>query len=190
LQDVLSTLADFRRDDVSVVTSDPFAIDIAASHRFEIIRDDANLSETDAIAMATSVCQDRGIRCTLVIPGDVPLIEAAELAAIYANSPETGSVLVPAHDRRGTNAILRSPAGLFPLRFGNDSFLPHLAAAKATQQACVVLTLQGIGLDIDTAEDLRQLASAPGNRRSQLLARRVLEQSVVEISTEPVSANP
>jgi 2-phospho-L-lactate/phosphoenolpyruvate guanylyltransferase len=188
LQDVLSVLADFRGDDVSVVTSDPFAIDTAVSHGFEIIRDDANLSETDAIAMATSLCEDRGIRNTLVIPGDVPLIETVELAAIYANAPGTGSVLVPAHDRRGTNAIFRSPAALFPLRFGNDSFLPHLAAAKATEQPCVVLTLRGIGLDIDTAEDLMQLISAPGNRRSQLLARRFLEQSGAELASEALSA--
>src|SRR5262249_17352511 len=150
-------------------------------HGFEIIRDDANLSETDAIAMATSSCQGRGVKNTLVIPGDVPLIETVELEGIYANSPDTGSVLVPAHDRRGTNAIFRSPAALFPLHFGNDSFLPPLAAAKATKQPCLVLTLRGIGLDIDTAEDLRQLALLPGNRRSQLLTRRFLEQSGVEI---------
>lgn len=190
LQDVLAAVVGFGQDDVSLVTSDPFAIELAASHRFEIIRDDANRSETDAIAMATSVCRERGIPRTLVIPGDVPLIEAAELAGIYANSPVTGSVLVPAHDGRGTNAIFRSPAALFPLRFGNDSFLPHLAAAKATGQPCVVLTTQGIGLDIDSAEDLRQLASAPGDRRSQHLARKFLEKSVAEITSEPVPANP
>ena len=190
LQDVLSAIADFGKDEVSVVTSDPFAIELAASYRFEIIRDDANRSETDAIAMATSVCQERRIPSTLVIPGDVPLIEAAELAAIYANSPVTGSVLVPAHDGRGTNGIYRSPAALFPLRFGNDSFLPHRAAAEATGQPCVVLTLQGIGLDIDSAEDLRQLASAPGDRPSQQLARKFLEKSVAEITSEPVPANP
>ena len=190
LQDVLSAVAEFGEDEVSVVTSDAFAIELAAIHRFEVIRDDANLSETDAIAMATAFCQDRGVPSTLVIPGDVPLIQAAELAAIYANSPTTGSVLVPAHDGRGTNAIFRSPTALFPLRFGNDSFVPHLAAAKATGQPCVVLTLPGIGLDIDTAEELQQLASAPGDRRSQFLATRFLEQSAAGKTSEAVPANP
>jgi 2-phospho-L-lactate/phosphoenolpyruvate guanylyltransferase len=170
-QDVLDALADFGGDEVSLVTRDPFATKIAASYGFQIIRDDANSSETDAIAMATRVCESRGIKSTLVIPGDIPLITASELRAIYANAPPTGSLLVPAHDQRGTNAILRRPAALFPLRFGNDSFIPHLAAAKATGLACVVLPLAGIGLDIDTPEDLRQLALAPGKQRSQLLAR-------------------
>jgi 2-phospho-L-lactate guanylyltransferase len=178
VQDVLNAVADFGRDDVSLVTSDPFAIDLAAACGFDVIRDDANLSETDAIAMATSVCEDRGITMTVVIPADIPLIEGSELCAIYDNAPETGSVLVPAHDRRGTNAILRQPAALFPLRFGNDSFLPHLAAAKATDHPCVVLTLGGIGLDVDTPDDLQQLALTEGKKSSQELARRVLEAVV------------
>src|SRR5881392_2014878 len=69
------------------------------------------------------------------------------------------------------NYRCQSAAGTFPLRFGNDSFVQHLAAAKATGKPCVVLSLAGIGLDIDTSEDLRQLQLAPGNKRSQLLAR-------------------
>lgn len=176
LQDVLTAVADFGGDDVSLVTSDALAIEMAASHGFEVIRDDANLSETDAIAMATTVCEVHGIESTLVIPGDIPLIEPGELAAIYSNAPRAGSVLVPAHDRRGTNAILRRPAGLFPLRFGNDSFLPHLSVAKATHRPCVVLSLVGIGLDVDTPEDLQQLALSPGKKLSQECARRFLEQ--------------
>ena len=71
----------------------------------------------------------------------------------------------------GTNAALRAPADLFPLRFGNDSFLPHLAAAKATGLPCVVLKLPGFALDVDRPEDLQELAAANGDRRSQKLVR-------------------
>lgn len=177
LQDVLAAVADFAGDGVSLVTSDPFAIEMGASHGFEIIRDDANLGETDAIAMATGICEDRGIATTMVIPADIPLIEATELAAIYRDAPQAGSLLVPAHDQRGTNAILRRPAVLFPLRFGNDSFLPHLAAAKATGHPCVVLNFPGIGLDVDTPEDLRQLAGSEGKKKSQELARAFLQDA-------------
>jgi 2-phospho-L-lactate guanylyltransferase len=183
LRDVLEAAAEFG-DAVSLVTSDSFAIELAASHGFEIIRDDSNVSETDAIAMATRVCESRGVESTLVIPADIPLIEASEIAMIYRHAPQMGSVLVPAHDGRGTNAILRQPAALFPLRFGNDSFVPHLAAAKGTGKPWVVLSLAGIGLDIDTPEDLRQLALTPGNKRSQLLARKVgaLELGIRSVS--------
>jgi len=184
LRDVLEAVTEFGGDEVSLVTSDSFAIELAASHGFGVIRDDSNLSETDAIAIATRDCEARGIESTLVLPADIPLMEASEIATIYRNAPQMGSVLIPGHDGRGTNAILRRPAALFPLRFGNDSFVPHLAAAKATGKPCVVLSLAGIGLDIDTPEDVRQLALASGNNRSQHLARAV---GAVKTVSRPLS---
>jgi 2-phospho-L-lactate guanylyltransferase len=169
LRDVLEAVSGY---DVSVVTSDRFALELGSSLGFDVIRDESNVSETHAIEMATRVCESRGIQSTLVIPADIPLIAPAEIRAIYESSPARGSVLVPARDKRGTNAVLRRPAGLFPLRFGNDSFLPHLAAAIATHQSCLVLSLEGIALDIDTSDDLSRLACAAGEKHSQILARQ------------------
>ena len=107
----------------------------------------------------------------MVVPADIPLIDSSELQEIVDNAPPAGAVLVPDAAGRGTNAALRSPSDLFPLRFGNDSFLPHLAAAKATGLPCVVLELPGIARDVDRPEDLRELAAASGDRRSQKLVR-------------------
>ena len=89
-----------------------------------------------------------------------------------AQAPAEGSVLVPSGDGRGTNAAFRRPAGLFPLRFGNDSFKPHVSAAQATQKPCVVLELPGIAMDIDNAADLRKLITSPVETRAQSLARQ------------------
>jgi 2-phospho-L-lactate/phosphoenolpyruvate guanylyltransferase len=173
LFDVLEALGTWaNRPEVSIVTSDPFALELARRFRFQIIPDNANRSETDAIEMATRFCEGRDVDSTLVIPGDIPLIKACELEKILESAPAEGSVLVPAADGRGTNAAWRRPAGLFPLRFGNDSFKPHLAAARATQKPCVVLSLPGIALDIDNPSDLRQLVEAPGETLSQRLARQ------------------
>lgn len=172
LQDVAETLAAWpNRSEVALVTCDPFALSLACQYGFEVIADHKNSGETDAIEMATRVCQLRGLD-TLVIPADIPLIQAWELQAIYDAAPEVGSVLVPAGDGRGTNAVLRRPAALFPLRFGNDSFKPHLAAANASGKSCVVLSLPGIAVDVDNPADLRQLVELPGETRAQRLARK------------------
>jgi len=173
LFDVLETLGTWtNRPNIGIVTSDPFALELARRFEFQIIPDNANRSETDAIEMATRFCEAQGVDSTLVIPGDIPLISVSELEKILEAAPDQGSVLVPAADGRGTNAAWRRPAGLFPLRFGNDSFKPHLTAARATQKPCVVLSLPGIALDIDNPSDLRQLAEAPGETRAQRLARQ------------------
>ncbi|HTR22924.1 MAG TPA: 2-phospho-L-lactate guanylyltransferase [Terriglobales bacterium] len=171
-EDVLQTLADWpNRPAVAVVTGDPVACALAARFHFEVIADKENGGETSAIAMATVVCHERGAASTLVIPADIPLIEISDLQKIMEAAPQEGSVLVTDAARRGTNAAYRAPADLFPLRFGNDSFLPHLASAKATGLPCVVLELPSLARDVDRPEDLHEIAAAPGERKSQRLVR-------------------
>jgi 2-phospho-L-lactate guanylyltransferase len=173
LFDVLETLGNWTsRPEIALVSSDPFAIELAQRFDFDVIADNNNRSETDAIEMATQICESRGVESMLVIPGDIPLMQTWELDKILESAPAGGSVLVPASDGRGTNAAWRRPAGLFPLRFGNDSFKPHLTAARATRKPCVVLSLPGIALDVDNLSDLRQLAAASGETRAQRLARQ------------------
>ncbi|HZQ69037.1 MAG TPA: 2-phospho-L-lactate guanylyltransferase [Terriglobales bacterium] len=184
LFDVLEALAAWpNRPEVAVVSSDPFALELADHFRFVVIPDNQNISETDAIEMATEVCVERGVESTVVIPGDIPLIQSWELEKILELAPKEGSVLVPAADGRGTNAAFRRPANLFPLRFGNDSFKPHRAAATATGKPCIIVSLPGIALDVDNPSDLAQLLAAPGNTRTQKLLRDW------DLSQLPLAAN-
>lgn len=186
LYDVLTAVHDWAlqnskdRPLVAIVTSDPYAVKLAAQYEFEVIPDPENPGETGAIELATRVCVERGVASSLVIPADIPLIQASELAEILKRAPEQGSVLVPAGDGRGTNAAFRCPANLFPLRFGNDSFKPHHAAAQATGKPCVVLNLPGIAVDVDNPSDLQQLISLPGETSAQQLAREYVRSGMIE----------
>jgi 2-phospho-L-lactate/phosphoenolpyruvate guanylyltransferase len=172
LHDVLSAIQEWKnRPGVAVVTSDPYALSLAENYCFDVIADRENPGETGAVEMATRVCVERGEESTLVLPADIPLVEAWELDEILKCAPREGTVLVPAGDGRGTNAAFRRPANLFPLRFGNDSFKPHRRAAEAIGKPCIVLQLPGIAVDVDHPSDLQQVVSRPGERRTQRLAR-------------------
>jgi 2-phospho-L-lactate guanylyltransferase len=188
LHDVLSVLHTWKsHPPVGVVTRDPYAIKLAEEYKFEVIPDPANPGETGAIEMATRLCVERGAESTLVIPADIPLIQAWELEEILKHAPAEGSVLVPAADGRGTNAAFRRPANLFPLRFGNDSFKPHYAAARATGKPCVVLKLSGIAVDIDNPADLEELVALPGETRAQVLARKYAHVATAASAVRPRS---
>jgi 2-phospho-L-lactate guanylyltransferase len=172
LKDVFEAVASWaRRPQVTVVTGDAEARSLARQCGFELLDDPEEAGESEAVERATHALEAQGAKSLLVIPGDIPLVAAAELEAIYAAAPPAGAVLVPSRDGRGTNAALRQPASLFPLRFGNDSFLPHRATATAAGLPLVVLSLPGIALDVDTPQDLAALVAAPGQRRSQRLTR-------------------
>ena len=172
LRDVLDALAHLNQPEiVSLVTGDALVTKLASDYGFNVIADHENPGETAAIAMATQVCADSGSDGVLVIPADVPLITSAEIKAILTAAPERGTVLVPAADGRGTNAILRRPPNLFAARFGNDSFSPHLESARRTGLPVVILELPGVALDVDRPDDLAALLAASGSTRTQTLVR-------------------
>lgn len=170
VEDVFDALAPFARDPgVAVVSGDPWASRQAVARKFTVILDDTQQGETAAIELATSFCKGQGADFTVVFPADIPLITSAEVRAVLDLMPECGCVIVPASDNRGTNAILRRPFDLIPLRFGNDSFQPHLAAAHATGYEVIVRQFPGIGLDVDRPDDLDALLREPVRSRAQQL---------------------
>jgi 2-phospho-L-lactate guanylyltransferase len=170
LQDVLAALDTCNhREHVALVSGDARAHRLARQYGFRILDDPDDPGETGAIEMATRAAIERGAEFTLVLPADIPLITAAEVDDIFTAAPLEGTVLAPSASGRGTNAVLRRPPALFPLRFGNDSFLPHLAAARTTGKPVEVLRLAGVGVDIDEPADLPDLLAAPSNTRAQHL---------------------
>jgi len=96
---------------------------------------------------------------------------ADELHRVLQSAPLEGAVFVPAYDRRGSNCILRRPASLIPLRFGNDSFVPHCEAMKRTGKELVILESPGIGLDVDNPLELELLVQRAGSTHAQRLLR-------------------
>jgi 2-phospho-L-lactate guanylyltransferase len=172
LRDVMTAAAGVTgRLDVYLVTGDAHAQNMAAEFNFGVIEDTRNESETAAIEMATAWCERQGYDTTVVVPGDIPLITAAELHRVLDAVPAEGAVFVPAYDRRGSNCILRRPASIIPLRFGNDSFLPHCEAMKQTGKPLIILEMPGIGLDIDNPLELELLVQRDGDTHAQRLLR-------------------
>ena len=171
-RDVLSTLAACpSRPGVAIVTGDAAAADMAREHGFAVIHDAENAGESEAIALATAECERRGAQWSMVVPADIPLVQPHEIEAVLAAMPACGVVIVPSWEERGSNAVLRRPASLIPLRFGNDSFLPHLRAIETAGAECVILRFPGLALDVDTPADLAALLSRDGDTRAQRLLR-------------------
>ena len=172
LCDVLDAAAGVAgRIDVAVVSGDARPQQIAKSRGFIVIEDDRNESETAAIEMATNWAMQHAYDTSVVVPADIPLMTSAELHRVLDAAPDEGAVFVPAYDRRGSNCILRRPAAIIPLRFGNDSFVPHCDAMKRTGKQLIILEMPGIGLDVDNPHELDLLVQREGDTRAQRLLR-------------------
>ena len=65
--------------------------------------------------------------------------------------------------------MLCAPPELVALQFGDDSFVPHLEAARRIGIEPKVVRLAGIGLDIDHPRDLVAFLKIPSRTRTRAL---------------------
>jgi 2-phospho-L-lactate/phosphoenolpyruvate guanylyltransferase len=155
---------------ILLVTVDPQAITLARRYGAAALADGARDGHTGAVAAGARrlIAQERGSMLTL--PGDLPLITAAEIETlIAAHGPAPAFTIAPAHDELGSNAILMSPPDAVPLRFGEDSYFPHLAASRTAGIEPRIIRLPGIAFDIDNPQDLHHFQQLGSKTRAGTL---------------------
>ena len=166
-EDVLQALAGMSElAGIAVVTLDPRAAAIARRFGAEVWTDCARGGHTGAVTAAAKRLAAAGATM-LTIPGDVPLVSPDAITHVLSrHAAAPAFTIVPAWDERGSNAIVCSPADLVPLRFGPDSFFPHLAAARRQGVNPTVVRNDAIALDIDEPADLARLAMGRSTTRT------------------------
>ena len=171
LEDVLEALAGATSlAGILLVTRDDEAIALAQRYGVECLIEPENRGHTAAVEFGAGVLAARSAGALLQVPGDIPGVTAEEIeAVIEAHSPAPAVTIAPSRDYRGSNAVLCSPPDVFPFRFGDDSFHPHLDAARAIGIEPTVVERAGIGLDIDTPDDMEAFLASPSDTRAYRL---------------------
>ena len=177
LEDVLDAVSAVRElAGILVVTIDPIATSLAGRYGARIVGEGAREGHTGAVTAAACLLAREGRAGMMTMPGDIPLISAAEIAAaLAAHRPAPAFTIVPAHDDLGSNTIICSPPDAVPLRFGDNSFYPHLDAARARGIEPLIIRQPGIAMDIDHPADLVAFLKMSPTVRTRTLA--FLEQS-------------
>ena len=168
LEDVLDALSGAPSlAGIVLVTRDDEAFALAGRYGAECLVEPENRGHTAAVERAAEALAKRGAGALLQVPGDIPLVTPDDIeAVIAAHAPAPAVTIAPSRDHRGSNAVLCSPPDVFPFRFGDDSFHPHLAAARAIGIEPAVVERAGLGLDIDTPDDLGAFLDTPSNTRT------------------------
>lgn len=172
LRDVLAALSAAQGlAGIALVTLDPWAEALAQEHGTRIITEGAREGHTGAVTAAAAMLQAEGVAAILTMPGDIPAVKTPEIEALIAAAITAPAfIIAPAHDEQGSNAILMSPPNAVKLRFGEDSYFPHLASARAAGITPQILRLPGIAMDIDHPADIARFARIPEARGTKTLA--------------------
>jgi 2-phospho-L-lactate guanylyltransferase len=167
-----------------VVTLDPAATAVASRLGARVVTDGARDGHTGSVTAGLRLLAREGRGGMITVPGDIPAATSAEIdAVVAAHLAAPAFTISPAHDDLGSNAVICSPPDCVPLRFGENSYFPHLEAARRCGIEPTVIRQPGIAMDIDHPVDLASFLRLPqsaGTRTRALLEEmgvpRLLEE--------------
>jgi 2-phospho-L-lactate/phosphoenolpyruvate guanylyltransferase len=173
--DVLDALARVPElDQVIVVTAQAVSADTSVT----IVHDPVEAGQSAAAARGIEAAVERGAERVLLVPGDCPSLDPAEVSALLAVDAEV--VIVPDRHGTGTNALLLTPPDVMAPAFGEGSFTRHRELAHAAGASIHVADAGSLELDVDTPEDLAALRRALGARSGGAArTRALLEEAAV-----------
>jgi len=166
-------------DGVAVVTANPVAQEAALRTGVTLLADTEEAGQSAAAQIGLRHAIEAGYERALLVPGDTPLLDPREVAAMFGRSDEdaTTVTIVPDRHGEGTNALLLDlPAAIEPA-FGPGSLERHRSAVLAAGAAHRVDNLASLALDVDTPEDLAELREILAVRHGQApMTRGALRQ--------------
>ncbi len=173
LYDVLRALRATDLDEVIVVTAGAAAAEIARDQG-ALVLEDAEAGHNAAASLGVSAAARSGAERVLLVPGDCPALEPAQVDELLTRSAgERSVIIVPDRHGTGTNALLIRPPGALAPAFGPGSCQRHVRLAQGAGITYEVVSVSSLALDIDTPEDLAALGGLPtqGLRTHELLSR-------------------
>jgi 2-phospho-L-lactate/phosphoenolpyruvate guanylyltransferase len=174
LTDVMDAVVGSRRlAGIVMVTLDPHATAFAKRIGARIVTEGARDGHTGSVNAGRRILAREGRSGMITMPGDIPATRAEEIDAVLAAHLAAPSFTIsPAHDDLGSNAVVCSPPESVPLRFGDNSYFPHLDAARRQGFEPTIIRQPGIAMDIDHPVDLAtflRLPQSAGTRTRTLL---------------------
>jgi 2-phospho-L-lactate/phosphoenolpyruvate guanylyltransferase len=140
-------------DAVGVVSPDPVVLGEALKKgAAPLVQESRGLNP--ALEEGRTWATSGGASALLVLPADLPLIEADDVRAVLAEGAGAPVVVAPDGARSGTNALFLRPPDALPFLFGPDSFGAHLRAARDRGTEARVCENGHLSFDLDTAGDL------------------------------------
>lgn len=148
-----------RLDAVLVVSGDEQVTALASGYdALDVITDRSDSGHDAAALLGMRAARERGADRVLLVPGDVPALDPAEIDTLLARperAPEV--VIVPDRHTSGTNGLLLTGPEVIAPAFGPGSRLRHADLAAAAGARCEVAELPSLALDVDSGEDLDAL---------------------------------
>jgi len=146
-------------DEVVVVTAEPVAEALALGYGARVVSDTREAGQSPAAQLGLDAVE--GADVVLLVPGDCPALDPAQLTALLRSvEPAPSVVLVPDRHGTGTNGLVLHPPRAIEPSFGPGSRDRHTALAEEAGASLRVEEMPSLVLDVDTPDDLAAMREA------------------------------
>jgi len=175
-------------DEIVVITSDRAADAAARGHGVVVLADTVQAGQSKAAQIGVHHALAHGFERVVLVPGDTPLVQPADLAGLLSRSAPGVSV-VPDRHGTGTNGLVLAPPDAIEPSFGTDSCGRHLALADEAGVPVRMVEVAALALDVDTPDDLAALSAELQRRRGQAPSTRGALSQLGRAGAAPVRAS-
>ena len=138
-----------------VISRDSHALAIAREMGSHTVQESGTPELNKALMRATRVLASWRADSVLILPADIPLVNAEDLTKIVRLGQAKNSVVIASdHQQDGTNVLFVRPPGMFSYAYGDNSFDTHRRLARLAQANLHIYESERLKLDLDTPEDL------------------------------------
>ncbi len=150
---VLSTIDEI--GNILVISRDTEALALARDLGARTVQEYGSPGLNTALTRAVEIAKTYGTCGILIIPADLPRLDAEDLRRILVHRDQPPVVVIaPDRKREGTNALLVCPPDLIEFSYGPGSFDKHCQSARESGTRLEICDLASLELDLDEPEDL------------------------------------
>ena len=141
-------------DQILVVSRDETVLNTARRYHTHTFTESAPFELKTAVTQATKYATLQAVDRILIIPADLPFLQAYEIQNILNKvSSSESCIICPDEKQNGTNAFILPPSTNFQFQYGPNSYQKHLIEAKRLNLTIQTITTPGISFDLDTEAD-------------------------------------
>ena len=166
LEDILDTLAGSAAvGGITVVSCDTDVMELARVKGVDVFDTGTDGGYAADVLKGIGHISGKGMDKVLIIPADVPELEASDLVYLDRVHRE-GVTLCPAANDGGTNGLAFTPPLTMDLKYGENSFEEFRREAEQRRIPSNVVKPTGLARDMDLPEDLDALRKQSGANRT------------------------
>ena len=142
---------------IAIVTSENEIVQYENYEKIIHLKESRNSGVNNAVEIGNKYFIKEGFDATIVIPGDIPLIDDQVLNKLFEQVNNNQVIITPSRREDGTNLLFRNPPDIIQTSYDDNSYSTHLKTIKDNNLQYLIYLEDVIRLDLDEPEDIDKI---------------------------------